>query len=45
MPEAEKTGDEVQPVKTAEETNAEDPQNQQNLEAKLADEAPKSQKL
>ena len=39
MPEAEKTGDEVQPVKTAEETNAEDPQNQQNLEAKLADEA------
>ena len=42
MPEAEKTGDEVQPVKTAEETNAEDPQNQQNLEAKLADEAPKS---
>ena len=42
MPEAAKTGDEVQPIKTAEETNAEDPQNQQNLEAKLADEAPKS---
>lgn len=42
MPEAAKTGDEVQPIKTAEETNAEDPQNQQNLEAKLADEAPES---
>lgn len=42
MPEAAKTGDEVQPIKTAEETNVEDPQNQQNLEAKLADEAPES---
>ena len=42
MPEAAKTGDEVQPVKTAEETNAENSQNQQNLEAKLADEVPES---
>jgi len=40
MPEAEKTGDEVQPVKTAEETNAENSQNQQKLEGKPADEAP-----
>ena len=42
MPEAAKIGDEVQPVKTAEETNAENSQNQQNLEAKLADEVPES---
>ena len=34
MPEAAKTGDEVQPVKTAEETNAENSQNQQKLEEK-----------
>lgn len=40
MPEAAKTGDEVQPVKTAEETNAENSQNQQKLEEKPADEAP-----
>ena len=40
MPEAAKTGDEVQPVKTAEETNAENSQNQQKLEGKPADEAP-----
>ena len=40
MPEAAKTGDEVQPVKTAEETNAENSQNQQKLEGKSADEAP-----
>ena len=40
MPEAEKTGDEVQPIKTAEETNAENSQNQQKLEGKPADEAP-----
>ena len=40
MPEAAKTGDEVQPVKTAEETNAENSQNQQKLEGKTADEAP-----
>ena len=38
MPEAAKTGDEVQPVKTAEETNAENSQNQQKLEGKPADE-------
>ena len=42
MPEAAKTGDEVQPVKTAEETNAENSQNQQKLEGKPADEAPES---
>ena len=40
MPEAAKTGDEVQPVKTAEETNAENSQNQQKLEEKPADEVP-----
>lgn len=40
MPEAAKTGDEVQSVKTAEETNAENSQNQQKLEGKPADEAP-----
>ena len=40
MPEAAKTGDEVQPIKTAEETNAENSQNQQKLEGKPADEAP-----
>ena len=40
MPEAAKTRDEVQPVKTAEETNAENSQNQQKLEGKPADEAP-----
>ena len=40
MPEAAKTGDEVQPVKTVEETNAENSQNQQKLEGKPADEAP-----
>ena len=40
MPEAAKTGDEVQPVKTAEETNAENSQNQQKLEGKPVDEAP-----
>ena len=40
MPEAAKTGDEVQPVKTVEETNAENSQNQQKLEGEPADEAP-----
>ena len=40
LPEAAKTGDEVQPVKTAEETNAENSQNQQKLEEKPADEVP-----
>ena len=40
MPEAAKTGDEVQSVKTAEETNAENSQNQQKLEGEPADEAP-----
>ena len=40
VPEAAKTGDEVQSVKTAEETNAENSQNQQKLEGKPADEAP-----
>ena len=43
MPEAAKTGDEVQPVKTAEETNAENSQNQQKLEGKPADEAPEDE--
>ena len=45
MPEAAKTGDEVQPVKTAEETNAENSQNQQKLEGKPADEAPADETL